>query len=512
MVLEYFNFLFVSIRDKFFPKIMRISLLSLFLAGFLLLSNTQIIAQTQDRPIWVSLRVGQDEYRGDYGSEFFDFRIGSEFTFGYSLSAYLNSSLDLSVSMDAGILDAEIDIDRRTTESFSKPFINTNLQLRYNLSNGYILRENTAIQPYLSTGLGVTFFTGDGDREVNGEGANIIPSGRTISIPVGIGFEIPVSNAVSLNAQSTFNRTFAEGFDGRDRLDNRDHDDFLIHTIGIKFSLSGSKGKGSGKVNEPTDTDRIPDPVDDTPIPENETEEPDDIRDSDGDGLNDSADRCPQVAGVDYLSGCPDSDGDRIGDSNDECPETAGDYTLNGCPDDDGDDIINKQDECPKQAGIADLNGCPEAVDSDGDGINDADDRCPDRAGIDKNDGCPTVVLKDIQQELKRIADNIKFGVGKTTLLESSLDDLNKVAQIMREDLNLRLFIDAYTDSEGNAAYNLQLSNKRAKAVKQYLVNQGISEDRLTAEGYGEILPVASNDTAAGRSQNRRIELRLSYF
>ena len=109
-------------------------------------------------------------------------------------------------------------------------------------------------------------------------------------------------------------------------------------------------------------------------------------KDTDGDGLYDNEDACPEVAGLPQFDGCPDSDGDGVEDRNDACVDVAGLAQFNGCPDTDGDGIADPQDACPTEAGVAALNGCPDA---DGDGITDADDSCPNEAGPSSNGGCP---------------------------------------------------------------------------------------------------------------------------
>ncbi len=123
--------------------------------------------------------------------------------------------------------------------------------------------------------------------------------------------------------------------------------------------------------------------------------------DSDGDGIPDTEDECPNEAGPASNNGCPettpvDSDGDGIPDTEDECPDEAGPASNNGCPettpvDSDGDGIPDTEDECPNEAGPASNNGCPETtpVDSDGDGIPDTEDACPNEAGPASNNGCP---------------------------------------------------------------------------------------------------------------------------
>jgi Thrombospondin type 3 repeat len=110
------------------------------------------------------------------------------------------------------------------------------------------------------------------------------------------------------------------------------------------------------------------------------------IKDTDGDGVSDKEDICPDIKGLWLFKGCPDTDGDGIKDSEDDCPEHAGPKETKGCPDTDGDGIFDKNDACPKVAGPAKFNGCP---DTDGDGISDSEDECPTKAGSKEFGGCP---------------------------------------------------------------------------------------------------------------------------
>jgi OOP family OmpA-OmpF porin len=104
---------------------------------------------------------------------------------------------------------------------------------------------------------------------------------------------------------------------------------------------------------------------------------------------------------------------------------------------------------------------------------------------------------------------NIYFDSGSATLKQSSFSVLDDVADLLRENSEVRVEIAGHTDSDGSAAYNQDLSRRRAESVRSYLVQKGISASRLTTVGYGESQPVASNATADGKAQNRRIEFRV---
>ncbi|WP_289663584.1 OmpA family protein [Flavobacterium panacagri] len=259
-------------------------------------------------------------------------------------------------------------------------------------------------------------------------------------------------------------------------------------------------------------------------------------KDTDGDGIYDKDDACPDVAGLKQFNGCPDTDGDGIVDASDACPDVFGLAALNGCPDTDGDGIADKDDACPDVAGLAALKGCP---DTDGDGIADKDDKCPTVAGpkenggcpfldadkdgvIDKDDDCPTVpgpasnrgcpeVTSAALEDLKVQARAIYFNSGKATFKTGDKETparLDAIKEILKNYPNAKFSIEGHTDSTGSAKVNDKLSQDRANAVLNALVERGVNPENLEAKGFGSSQPVASNKTAAGKAQNRRTEIR----
>jgi outer membrane protein OmpA-like peptidoglycan-associated protein len=230
-------------------------------------------------------------------------------------------------------------------------------------------------------------------------------------------------------------------------------------------------------------------------------------KDTDGDGIYDKDDECPETPGLAEFNGCPDTDGDGVADPQDECPTVAGLAALNGCPDADGDGIADKDDACPNEAGPKSNNGCP-YKDRDGDGVLDKDDQCPDVAGTVANKGCPEVSVEVIKQ-LNEYSKTILFDLNKSSIRKESYGALQSIADIMKEYPNAKFLIGGHTDSSGRDAYNMKLSKERAASVKDYLTTIGMDASRLTSEGYGEERPIATNKTAAGRQQNRRVEISL---
>ncbi|TLP71808.1 OmpA family protein [Maribacter sp. ACAM166] len=256
--------------------------------------------------------------------------------------------------------------------------------------------------------------------------------------------------------------------------------------------------------------------------------------DTDGDGIYDKDDACPEVAGLEAFNGCPDADGDGIEDSKDSCPNEAGSKEMNGCPDADGDGVADKDDACPNEAGVAALAGCPDAdsdgvadkddacpaeagpaenkgcpwPDTDGDGVLDKDDTCPDVAGTVANAGCPEVTA-EVQKQLNDYARTILFDTGKSSIKAESTSVMVDIITILKEYPNAKFTVEGHTDSVGSEKLNQSLSESRALSVKEFLVDKGIEEFRLSAVGYGEAKPISTNNTRAGRAQNRRVEINL---
>jgi outer membrane protein OmpA-like peptidoglycan-associated protein len=247
--------------------------------------------------------------------------------------------------------------------------------------------------------------------------------------------------------------------------------------------------------------------------------------DNDGDGIPDENDACPDlpedVDGFEDDDGCPDLDNDQDGipDKDDRCPDEPedfdGDEDTDGCPDlvkdSDNDGIPDDVDRCPLQPedidGFQDDDGCPD-LDNDLDGIPDEVDNCPSSPetfnGYQDEDGCPDE--KPIEE--KFVLRGVNFESGSAALTPDSYSVLDEVVRSLQAYPEVRVEIRGHTDSQGPASFNLELSQRRADSVRQYLVNAGIDPSRLVAIGVGEEEPVASNANPEGRLQNRRIEFR----
>ena len=245
-----------------------------------------------------------------------------------------------------------------------------------------------------------------------------------------------------------------------------------------------------------------------TASPKIEVEKP---IDSDGDGISDQDDLCPDVKGLKENKGCPDSDGDGIFDDLDECKNVKGPKENKGCPwaDSDNDGLTDNKDECPTISGPVENKGCPYG-DTDGDGVNDNADECPKTAGPTENKGCPVIEKKD-QEVVDMAVQNLEFESSKAVIRETSKPSLNTFADKLKQKANWNLVLDGHTDNLGDEDANLLLSKNRVEAVKSYLISKGISENRIKVNYFGETKPIADNNTSEGRQKNRRVEFKIVF-
>jgi OOP family OmpA-OmpF porin len=250
--------------------------------------------------------------------------------------------------------------------------------------------------------------------------------------------------------------------------------------------------------------------------------------DSDGDGVPDGVDQCPNTpAGVAVdAAGCPlDSDKDGVPDGIDKCPNTPAGATVDasGCPmDADLDGVPDGLDRCPNTpAGTkVDATGCPLPVEAAKPPVAAAPappGKCPPAppgSQVDAN-GCLILFAPEAARSPTPgaparptlILTGVTFETGRSALTRDSYIVLDAVAASLLANPDIRIEIAGYTDSTGRKFMNLRLSQGRAAAVRFYLARKGVAPARMVAKGYGASGYIAPNNTAAGRAQNRRVEL-----
>lgn len=211
-----------------------------------------------------------------------------------------------------------------------------------------------------------------------------------------------------------------------------------------------------------------------------------------------------------------DADKDGVTDDKDNCPGTPAGAKVDasGCPvpvDSDNDGVTDDKDKCAgTPAGTkVDANGCPLPVDTDADGVTDDKDQCPGTPAGTKvgATGCPEAAGEVPADNW--VLKGVNFQSGSDVLTAPSLQVLDGAAAILQPRKSVRIEVQGHTDSTGDAQKNLALSEKRAAAVKNYLVSKGVEADRLETKGYGSSVPVGDNATAEGRAANRRIEFKV---
>ena len=185
--------------------------------------------------------------------------------------------------------------------------------------------------------------------------------------------------------------------------------------------------------------------------------------------------------------------------------------------DQDSDGIDDSVDLCPKVAEdfdqFEDQDGCPDP-DNDQDAVLDVNDKCPnepeDYDGDNDSDGCPDTEKKLVVAEKKiELREQVQFETGKARILPESYPILIEVADVLKERSSLVIRIEGHTDNVGGTESNQELSEKRALSVRQFLIENGINEDRLVAVGFGDTNPIDDNETEYGRYQNRRVEIHI---
>lgn len=456
----------------------------LFFAAVLLMSFSTSNAQDKNNPWALGIAtnavdfypVGEDTPQGDYFDEYFNvtdhWNIMPSISM-ISVSRYLSDGFTFTATGSINKIEkfgSNVSPTGVETTNNVDDLTYFGLDGRVSYSFMDVINSNK-FDPYLGVGGGYTWVDDLGAGTINGT----------------LGLKFWVTEKLAVEAQSTYKHAF------EDRLSKH-----FQHSLGIVLKFGGTD----------TDNDGIYDQDDACPE-EAGLEIFNGCPDSDNDGIQDSKDDCPNTPGLAEFNGCPDGDGDGVMDKDDKCPTVAGLKNLMGCPDADGDGVADGDDNCPNESGPAANNGCP-WPDTDGDGILDKDDKCPNEAGTAANNGCPEVKpTAPVMETLNSYARSILFDTGKASFKKETDQVLQAMVAIFKDYPQADFSIEGHTDSVGSKSTNQALSDRRANAVRDYLIANGISADRLTAAGFGEDNPIANNKTRAGRKENRRVEVKL---
>jgi len=512
-------------------SIMKHILLTISLVLFVALQTA--VAQNYPLDKGISVRALFMDYQSQNGGDLAELRAYHHgFSLGYQ--QMLSDNFNLYVPFKVGVVSQS----EQPVECLHKTVYGLDAQLQY-----LFQKESAILSPLIAGGIGGVYENGG---DVN------------VQFPFGVGLQYTIAPNARLVWQSEYRVSLAEdrnnlhhglGFiyginktevmieKAKDEVGDRDGDGLeddidLCPDMSGPLELNGCPDKDGDGVADYKDKcpnyiglaafDGCPD-SDGDGISDNDDECPNMAgtvankgcpgNDRDNDGVLDKDDRCPDRAGSPLNNGCPevkvvtdDADGDGITDANDKCPNIAGVSSAQGCPDRDGDGVADSADKCPSLPGLRTYNGCP---DSDGDGLDDSRDRCPNQAGSVDNGGCPGMQAAD-RQVLEVAMRAVQFDTGKATFKSDSYSVLNQILDIMQRYPSYYISIEGHTDSSGSASLNQSLSEKRAKACKDYLVSKGISSSRLSYVGYGEAQPIADNSTETGRKLNRRVEFNAS--
>jgi len=386
-----------------------------------------------------------------------------------------------------------------TSSDFESPLTGSLDLLHYEGNLTWFLTK-TAFKPYFTAGAGAISASGAS----GGDETKFAWNG-------GAGFHIGLSNAVALRLEARTNSYKVNTTPTEEKYK-------------FQSELFGALAFGFGGAPRDSDGDGVPDKIDQcpgTPLGARVDSNGCPV-DGDGDGVPDGLDQCdgtPKGATVD-AKGCPsDTDGDGVYDGLDQCASTPAGAKVDakGCPlDSDKDGILDGLDECENtEAGCTvDAKGCPS--DADQDGVCDGVDKCPDTPAnvrVDRN-GCPIEVSQKETELLDtgmiRLQD-VNFDTGKSTIKADSEPVLDEVGDILSRWPELRIEIGGHTDSRGSEALNQTLSEARAKAVLDYLINKfpELPPSQFTSKGYGESQPIATNKTQLGMAKNRRVEFKV---
>jgi len=375
----------------------------------------------------------------------------ADLNLGYGLT--LRKQLAHSFGLEGSFLSGKLSGTNATVPAGGNKSFETSLKSAFslmgvvNVATVDFLKRDNSVNFLIKAGYGWAGYTYNTTNAANAVSAESAKQKDTY-IPLGVGMKFKVSNRI--NFDLGYNAYFAKS-DDVDGTPAGGRDQWAYMYGGLEFSL-GSAAKPNLDWTNPVALmyDELKDPS---------------LRQE----LEALKSRVATLEAADLLK---DSDGDGVADKLDKCPNT--------------------------EAGIkVDGSGCP--MDVDADGVPDSKDSCPTEKGTAEFNGCPGTAVS---------ANAIQFEFNSSVLKTSAYPTLDELATELKNGSLSKVQLDGHASEEGTADYNMQLSKDRANSVKTYLVNSGVAASKIVTKGYGETRPVASNGTEEGRQQNRRVEIK----
>lgn len=388
---------------------------------FVLLASCAIMstAQTKEKKLGIGLQAGLNEYVGDLGNGIFKFKNNNPFG-ALSIATYISPSINMGVQGSYGNYGFKSTNALYTGKEFFGNKYDASMFVDYKFNNGYILSESAKLSPFISLGIGMAGYNGDAGK--------INPFPLDLIVPVGAGIKYQISSSFAIQYKYLYNFT---NHDEHDLIRmNEKNDKYGQQILGFVLSFGKKEKQATPPIAKPTIIVEA---------------------DSDGDGVPDHADLCPDT---------------------------------------------------PRGVKV-DKNGCP--LDKDGDGVPDYLDKCPEIPGPASNKGCPEEVTKMID-----FLERIQFEFDSQVIKVESFPLMDEAYKILKANPKYKLEIAGHTDNIGTEAYNQDLSERRARSVYNYLTIKGIEAERVKYAGFGSTKPIAGNDTAEGRAKNRRVEFKVT--
>ena len=361
--------------------------------------------------------VGEDAPQGDYFDEFFN--LNDHWNTGYYIDVNKHFTQSLSLQVRGSYSELTKWGETAVNKSLSVAnlhYVGVDGMVNYSFFNDYL------ISPFVGLGGGYTWIEEGTYNTVSLNGKDNLIGAGTANAALGLHFNI--AKNVAIKVQSTYKHSF---------------EDYLTkhfqHNVGVTFGLGNRK------------------------------DVPKELPDTDGDGVDDANDLCPDVAGKVEFAGCPDTDEDGVPDSLDACPNEKG--TDNGCP---SKVVDNTQELAAAEAALAAANA-------------------------------------NVTNE---IISAIYFDYNSAELNKNAQGILDLIYNESKNRNEINIVVDGFADNVGSGSFNKELSDKRVQNVVDYITSKGISRDKFTTNSYGEDKPAASNDTKSGRALNRRTQLKVT--